>query len=149
MYKNTHFSELPTVIFGLRCDGVISSTCFHRVNFEDFVVCLVPRLLRNGVDDCQIIEAYKAVEEKKRPKLGPGGWYKTFLHPFGLFRVSFRERRENGSCNYEGSAGGFEHYKKYIPHIPTPSPGRRFCLVQEMCADFFDNIKKIFYVLEI
>lgn len=39
----------------------------------------------------QVVEAYRAVDKKERPSLGPGGWWKSFLHPFGLFRV--REER--------------------------------------------------------
>ena len=36
----------------------------------------------------QVVEAYRAVDAKERPSSGPGGWWKAFFQPFGLFRVS-------------------------------------------------------------
>eukprot|EP00752_Nemacystus_decipiens_P005744 g5197.t1 len=44
------------------------------------------KLEGSTADVAEVVDAYRAVDEKERPSSGPGGWWKALFQPFGLFR---------------------------------------------------------------
>lgn len=62
------------------CDSIVSAATGLT---DVFVVLTVAVLVER-----QIIEAYKGVDDRERPGVGRGGWWKAIAQPLGFSRVS-------------------------------------------------------------